>query len=255
MHEEGAGYARVAAIIPARNEVENVPAVVLPLLNMGLGQVIVVDNGSNDGTGRVASALGANVVREERAGYGAACWKGMQALNPGTDVVLFVDADQSDDLSVVPCIVDPVLHGEADLVMGARTRCESGAMTLPQRFGTALAVRLVHVIWGHPFADLGPFRAINRAALEDLEMKDRAFGWTVEMQIRALQEGLRTMEIPVRYFPRVGTSKISGTIRGVALAGYWILSTILRLRLAEVTKAHPRRTPRGSGTKLRWTQS
>lgn len=224
-------YACVAVIIPALNE-ESALRELLPILHdFELGRLIVADNGSTDGTARVAREHGATVVSEPRRGYGAACQAGISVLDDRTQVVLFLDADLSDDPTRLPDLLDPILNGDADMTIGARLAelREPGAMTLPQRFGNGLAVRLIRAGWGHRYQDLGPFRAIRASSLRRIGMRDRAFGWTIEMQIRAVEERLRIIEIPLAYRRRKGVSKISGTLRGVVLAGYWILTTWARL--------------------------
>ncbi len=221
-------YARVAIVIPARDEAASIPELLHRLAAHEPGQVVVADNGSTDGTGDLARELGATVVREDRSGYGAACWAGLSCLEPGIEVVVFLDADLSDDPAELPRLAGPVLAGEADLVIGSRPRRlrEAGSMTPPQIFGNWLATTLIRIGWGWRYSDLGPFRAIARDALVRLDMKDRRFGWTVEMQIRAIEEGLRVREVDVPYRRRRGRSKISGTVKGTILAGYWILRTI-----------------------------
>jgi len=218
-------------IIPALNEG---PALrlLLPMLRaFKVGQIIVGDNDSTDDTPAVARDWGATVVTEPRRGYGAACFAAMQVMRDDIDVVVFLDADLSDDPAILPRLAKPVIDGDADLVIGHRVAelREPGAMTTAQRFGDWLATRLIRFGWGFRYGDLGPFRAIRRSSLERINMRDRAFGWTIEMQIRAVEEHLRIAQIPVPYRRRRGQSKISGTIRGVALAGYWILSTWWRL--------------------------
>ena len=200
----------------------------------GVRTVVVVDNGSRDGTAAVARAAGATVVHEPRRGYGAACLAGLAYLRahpPG--VVVFLDADLSDDPAQLPEVLAPVLEGRADLVVGSRVlgRPAPGSLTLAQVLGNRLAVALLALLFGAHYTDLGPFRAIRWAALERLGMRDRGYGWTVEMQARAARAGLRALEVPVRYRRRLGRSKISGTVRGVVGAGTKILFTIARVRL------------------------
>lgn len=194
--------------------------------------VIVVDNGSTDGTARVAAAGGARVVSESRRGYGSACLAGIDALagSPDEDIVVFLDADGSDDPDVLPSLVEPIVRGNADFVVGSRVlgEREPGALPPHARFGNALAVFLMRRLTGARYTDLGPFRAIRLGALRGLGMRDRDFGWTVEMQLRAARGGLRTMEVPVPYRRRVGRSKISGTIGGSVRAGAKILWTVAK---------------------------
>lgn len=221
--------ARIDAIIPALDEASSVGLVLDALPRGLLRRVVVVDNGSADATADVASAHGATVVREPRRGYGAACLKGIEALDADPpDVVLFLDADLSDDPSEAPELIRPILEGRADLVIGSRVtgRRERGAMTPHARFGNWLATRLLRVLYRVRYTDLGPFRAIRFDALKRLGMKDRDFGWTVEMQVKAARHGLRHDEVPVRYRRRVGRSKISGTVLGSLRAGAKIIGTI-----------------------------
>lgn len=220
----------VAVIIPARNEAGAVGRV-LAELPRGLGHdVIVVDNGSTDGTAEAARAGGARVVAEPRPGYGRACLAGLAALRPGTEVIAFMDADHSDYPEDLPRLLEPILGGRADLVIGSRVRyAQAGSLTPQQRFGNWLACRLLRLFFGAHCTDLGPFRAVRRDALERLRMADETYGWTVEMQAKAARCGLRTVEVPVRYRPRIGRSKISGTLAGTVRAGTVILWTIGRL--------------------------
>ncbi len=220
--------ARVAVVIPALNEAESLEALLPIVRSLGVGQIIVADNGSSDATADVARRCGATVVREPRRGYGAACAAALEHVRDEADVIAFLDADLADDPALLPVLAEPVLAGRADLVIGCRVPelREPGAMTLPQRFGNALATGLIRLGWGYAYRDLGPFRVISRAALEAIDMQDRAFGWTVEMQVRAVELGLRIEQIPVPYRRRRGVSKISGTLGGVLRAGYWILRTL-----------------------------
>ena len=225
---------KTAVIIPAWNEEESLPLVLAAIPRDLVDEVIVADNASTDGTAAVATAAGCRVVREERRGYGAACLRGIAALDADVECVVFLDADFSDHPEEMPRLVEPVHRYEYDLVIGSRMlgERERGAL-LPQAFfGNRLACFLIRRLWGFRYTDLGPFRAIRRDALESLGLEDRTFGWTVEMQVRALQAGLRVTERPVSYRRRVGVSKITGTLKGTVLAGAKILSTIARLRLA-----------------------
>jgi glycosyltransferase involved in cell wall biosynthesis len=241
-------YDAVGVIIPARDEERGLGELLPRLSPFAPGQLIVVDNGSRDRTAAVAERAGATVVEEPRVGYGAACWAGLQALSPQVRVVAFLDADLADDPADLPLIIDPILAGDSELVIGCRPveLREPGAMTFPQAFGNRLATTLIRLGWGYAYTDLGPFRAIERAALDRLGLRDRRFGWTVEMQIRAVEERLRIHEVRLAYRRRVGTSKISGTVKGTILAGYWILRTVGALQLTRrrrVEKRGPRQVP------------
>lgn len=227
-----AGGARhVAVVIPALNEADNLSALLPEVLRLGIDRIVVGDNGSTDGTADVARSHGAEVAGAAQRGYGAACHAALQRLADDIDIVVFLDADQSDDVTLIPALIAPLAGGEADLVIGTRVAAlrQRGAMTLPQRWGDRLATALIRYGWGFDYHDLGPFRAVTREALRRIDMQDRAFGWTVEMQIRAVEERLRIQQLPVPYRRRDGRSKISGTIGGVILAGYWILATTWRL--------------------------
>lgn len=222
--------ARVTAVIPAFNEAEAVAAVVRGLLARGIGRVRVVDNGSTDATAAVARAAGAEVVAEPRRGYGQACFTGAADLD--AEWILFCDADGSDDLDSIPRLL--AAAADHDLVLGDRRATPAGraAMTPVQNFGNGLATLLLRGMFGARFRDLGPMRLIRRSAYEALAMRDRGFGWTVEMQARAAQLGLRWVELPVPYHRRAaGASKISGTLGGSFRAGTIILATLGRFAL------------------------
>lgn len=226
-------HGKVAVVIPALNEAAAVGGVVTTIreaLGQRLHQLIVADNGSTDRTAEVARSAGAMVVFEPDRGYGAACLAALAAVDRDADIILFIDSDGSDVVADAPKIIAPLIDGSADLVIGSRVagNIEPGAMTVPQRFGNWLAPLLVRLIWSVHYTDLGPFRAIRRDALERLCMRDRDFGWTIEMQVRAAKQGLRIAEVPTGYKRRIGVSKISGTIRGVLLAGTKILFVIGR---------------------------
>ena len=218
----------IAVIIPALNE-ERAIASVIGDLPPCIQQLIVVDNGSMDRTGEIAAELGATVVREPKLGYGRACLAGMAALK-SPDVVVFLDGDYSDHPDELPQLVAPIAENRADLTIGSRVlgRRERGALTPQARFGNALATMLIRALFGVRFTDLGPFRAIGYEQLLQLDMADRDYGWTVEMQVKAARLGLQCCEIPVSYRRRIGVSKISGTVIGSIKAGYKILWIIFR---------------------------
>ena len=225
----------VALVIPALDEESAIGPLLDAVDRRVVRDIIVGDNGSRDGTADVARARGAKVVTVAERGYGAACAGALALLPADTDIVVFMDADGSDDPSEIPSLLAPIESGLADLVIGSRALgyVERGALTPQQRFGNWLATRLIARIYGHRYTDLGPFRAIRRDLLDRIAMRDRRYGWTVEMQVRALQLGARVAEVPVRYRKRIGRSKISGTVSGVVKAGWWILYTIFKLRSGE----------------------
>jgi glycosyltransferase involved in cell wall biosynthesis len=222
---------RVALIIPALNEEAAIEATLAGLAGRGLAQIIVVDNGSTDGTAVAARRAAATVVSEPRRGYGQACLAGMAALAPEITVVAFMDADGSDSPDDLDALLQPIADGHAAMTLGSRVlgERESGALTPQQQFGNRLATALMRLLHGARYTDLGPFRAIRREALAGLGMRDTNFGWTIEMQIKAHRAGLPIREVPVRYRRRrVGQSKISGTISGTVRAGTKILWTIVK---------------------------
>ncbi|HKP95950.1 MAG TPA: glycosyltransferase family 2 protein [Fibrobacteria bacterium] len=219
----------VRVIIPALNEASAI-ASVLKAIPPEIAEVIVVDNGSTDATAEVSRSLGATVVAEPRRGYGAACLRGIAALAPDTAIVVFLDGDFSDHPGEMGTLIDPIRKGAADMVIGSRVlgRREKGALLPVALFGNWLTTRLVRLGWGFAYTDLGPFRAIRYGALQCLDMRDRDFGWTIEMQVKAVNLGLRIAEVPVSYRKRIGKSKISGTVTGSWRAGRKILWIVFR---------------------------
>lgn len=224
---------KIAVIIPALNEEKAIPKVINDIPDYA-DLIIVVDNDSEDNTAIVARSVGAVVLREPVRGYGAACLKGLTAIED-CDIVVFIDGDYSDFPSEMTNLIDPIINDDFDLVIGSRTigKQYSGALTLQQKIGNTLACKLMHMFWKAEYTDLGPFRAINSLALNKLKMSDRNYGWTIEMQIKAMLHNLKTKEIPVSYRHRIGTSKISGTIKGTLLASIKILLVISRFAIKD----------------------
>ena len=223
---------RVAVVIPALDEEDSI-GLVFDALPLPAGDVIVVDNGSRDRTAARARGAGARVVSEPRRGYGQACLAGIAAAGD-VDVIAFVDADFSDHPEQLSRVLEPIERGEAEMVIGSRQlgRRAPGAHPWHAVAGTRLCVGLMNLLIGTRATDLGPFRAITRGALARLGMRDRNFGWTVEMQVRAARRGLSVVEVPVDYRPRIGRSKVSGTLTGSVRAGTKIIGTILRHAIA-----------------------
>ena len=241
----------VGVVVPARDEEQNIGSVVVDLLALREEQgervvddFVVCDNGSTDATGACAREAGARTVRQDTPGYGLACLTALAALRP-VDIVLFTDGDRSFEAVQGLGLLEAVAGG-ADLAIGSRVlgRQEPGALSLPQRAGNRVASVLIRLLWGAAVTDLGPYRAIRAEALRRLEMEDRAYGWTVEMQVKAIQHGLRVVEVPVDALRRrFGRSKVGGTFRGVVGASVGILSMIARLRLREARLGRPGRFP------------
>ena len=224
--------AKVSVIIPAFNEEDSISRVLSALPQNLIHEIIVVDNNSTDNTAQVARAHGARVVAEKRRGYGSACLKGIAELdNP--DIVVFLDGDFSDYPEEIVKLLAPIESGAMDFVLGSRMILpQSRLALLPQsRYGNQLAVFLMRLFFHHQYTDLGPFRAIRYDSLKAIAMQDTNFGWTVEMQIKAVKKGLRIMEIPVQYRERIGVSKITGTVSGTLKAGTKIIYTIFKYLL------------------------
>ncbi|MCH2023089.1 MAG: glycosyltransferase family 2 protein [Saprospiraceae bacterium] len=227
--------ADIYIIIPAYNEENSIELVINDIPKDIIKEIIVVDNNSDDNTSIIAKNAGAIVLGEKNQGYGLACLKGIEYLKniaEESDIIVFIDADYSDFPEQIPQLVAPILLGNAELVIGSRNlgTKEKGSMTFQQIFGNWLATKLIKWLYGAVFTDLGPFRAIKYGALIGLEMCDKTYGWTVEMQIKAVKNKLKYIEIPVDYRNRIGKSKISGTLKGTLLAGYKIITTIFKYK-------------------------
>jgi glycosyltransferase involved in cell wall biosynthesis len=230
--QSGDWISEIAVIIPAFNEADSIAAVLADIPGELVAEIIVVDNGSSDATAQIAEAAGATVVTEDRRGYGYACARGVQYLANSPrkpDIVVFIDADYSDYPSEMTDLVKPIVDNGYDLVVGCRTKVEKFAMPPQQVLGNRLAVGLINLLCdGVRYHDLGPFRAIRYEKLIALDIQDRTYGWPVEMQVKAAKRNMRVLEVPVSYRARIGKSKISGTVRGTLLAGYKIITTILK---------------------------
>ncbi len=222
----------VDVIIPAFNEENSVGKVINDIPSQ-VRNIVVVNNNSNDQTRSVAISAGGIVVDEPQQGYGKACLTGilyLESLDIVPDIVVFLDADFSDFPQELVNLIAPIIQNDFDMVIGSRAKGkrEAGSMTFPQIFGNWLATTLMHYIYKTDYSDLGPFRAIKWEKLKELGMKDENYGWTIEMQIKAAKKGFKTTEVSVNYKTRIGTSKISGTVKGTVMAGYKILLTVFR---------------------------
>jgi glycosyltransferase involved in cell wall biosynthesis len=223
----------VSVVIPALNEQESIAGVVRECLRTGIpNEVIVIDNGSDDGTADQAREAGARVVSEPRRGYGRACMAGVRAVSPKCDIVVFLDGDGSDCPELVAQIVGPIVAGNYDFVISSRTRGERevGSMNFQQIFSGKIAGWLMSILYGVHYTDMCPFRAIGRASLEKLSMREETYGWNLEMQMKAARAKLKILEVPVNHRRRAGgVSKVSGTFRGTFVAGARIIATFLRI--------------------------
>lgn len=225
----------IKVIIPAYNEADSIASVIKDIPEI-VSEVVVVNNNSTDHTARNAREAGATVLTENRMGYGYACLKGINYISQQSklpDIIVFMDGDYSDYPEELSKVVRPIIENKVDLVIGARTKDlrEEGSMTPQQVFGNKLATTLMKWFFGASFTDLGPFRAIKYDKLLALDMEDKTYGWTVEMQLKALRKGFVYVEVPVRYKKRIGVSKVSGTLKGTIFAGVKILSWIFKYSL------------------------
>ena len=220
---------RVSVIIPTHNEAQAIERVLADLPSDLTTEVIVVDSNSNDGTPEIAARMGARVVQEPCLGYGRACLTGL-AKADSPDVVVFLDGDYSDRPSELPILLAPITDGRADITLGSRMqgRCSAGALPWHQVLGNRLAAGLIRLLYGVKISDLGPFRACRADVLRTLALKEATYGWAVEMIVKGAIAGFRIVEVSVSYYPRIGTSKIGGTVKGTIGAAWFILSRIVR---------------------------
>jgi glycosyltransferase involved in cell wall biosynthesis len=220
---------RVSVVIPTHNEAQSIGRVLAELPAEIVTEVLVVDSNSTDGTPEIASKMGARVLPEPRRGYGRACLTGLAAAsNP--DVVVFLDGDYSDRPDELPLLLNPIIDGHADIALGSRLGRQSthGAMAWHAAFGNRLAAALISLLYGARISDLGPFRAARADVLRRLELRENTYGWAVEIILKGTLGGFRIVEVPVSYYPRIGKSKISGTLRGTVGAAWFIFSLIVR---------------------------
>ena len=220
---------RVSVIIPTRNEAQAIGRVLADLPSHLVTEVIVVDSNSTDGTPDLARRMGAQIIQEPRRGYGRACLTGL-ANTENPEVVVFLDGDYSDRPSELPILLAPIIEGRADITLGSRLSAKSNRGALPwhQAFGNRLAAGLIRLLYGVNVTDLGPFRAGRADALRALGLEETTYGWAVEMVLKGALAGFRIVEVPVSYYPRIGKSKISGTIKGTLGAAWFMLTRIVR---------------------------
>ena len=222
---------RVSVIIPTHNEAQAIRRVLSDLPADIVTEILVVDSNSTDGTAEIAAGMGARVLREPRRGYGRACLSGIAATN-APDIVVFLDGDYSDRPDELPLLIAPILEGKADITLGSRLakRTDRDALPWHSVFGNRLAAALIRGLYGLRITDLGPFRAARAEVLRQLGLEATTYGWAVEMILKGALGGFRIVEVPVSYYPRIGKSKISGTLRGTIGAAWFILSLIVRYR-------------------------
>ena len=227
---------RVSVIIPTHNEARAIGRVLADLPSDLATEVIVVDSNSSDGTAEIAASLGARVIREPRRGYGRACLTGL-ANADDPEIVVFLDGDYSDRPSELPLLLNPIIEGQADITLGSRIgKGNAGALPWHQQFGNRLSAALIRLLYRVKITDLGPFRAARADVLRSLALEEATYGWAVEMSLKGALAGCRIVEVPVSYYPRIGKSKISGTVKGTIGAGWFILSRIVGYYFRRPTK-------------------
>ena len=232
---------RVSVVIPTHNEAQSIGRVLADLPADIVTEVLVVDSNSTDGTPEIASKMGARVLHEPRRGYGRACLTGIANAN-APDVVVFLDGDYSDRPDELPLLLAPIIEGRADITLGSRLhgRRSAGALPWHQVFGNRLAASLIRLLYGVKISDLGPFRAARADVLRQLELQENTYGWAVEIILKGTLAGFRIVEVPVSYYPRIGKSKISGTLRGTVGAAWFIMTLIVRYYFRQRRAGTPR---------------
>ena len=220
---------KISVVIPTYNEAPAIAKVIAAVPQNKIQEIIVVDNGSTDGTAEKATAAGARVIHEPRKGYGWACWAGANSVR-NSDIIVFLDGDRSDDPAQLERIAAPVIQGQADLVIGSRIggKLEKGSMPLHAKLGNRIIVFLLRLLYGVRITDIGSFRAIRTRLLSDFHMEQMTYGWPVEMVVKAARMGLRIQSVPIRYRKRIGVSKVTGSLRGSVLAAYYMFFVPLK---------------------------